>query len=112
MAYALLVGFKHFEVTHIPISENQMANTLANLASNTLYQCNVELSIMDCSSIPNVAVIAIDHHVKPSWITPIFDYPKNGALPENRAEAEKVRVRTVRYSLIKDLLYRRSFSSS
>ena len=66
---------------------------------------------MDRLSVPSAAVIAIDHQVEPTWMTPISKYLKNGALPENRAKAIKVRVRTIRYSLINDLMYRWSFSS-
>ena len=65
---------------------------------------------MDRPSIPNVAVISIDHQAKPSWMTPISEYLKNGSLPENRAEVVKVRAQAARYSLINGLLYRQSFS--
>ena len=81
MALPLLAGFKHFEVIHIPKSKNQLPNALTNLASSLLYPCNVELSVIDRPSIPNVAVITIDHRVEPSWMTPILEYLKNGALP-------------------------------
>ena len=66
MVRPLLAGFNNFEMTHIPRFENQMVDVLANLESNALYSCNVELSAMGHSSIPNAAVIAIDHQAEPS----------------------------------------------
>ena len=105
MARPLLVEFKHFKVTHIPIFET---DALANLASNTLYPCNVELSVMDRPSIPRAVVI--DHQVELSWMTPISEYLKNGDFLENRVKAVKVRARSTRYSIINGVLYRRSFS--
>ena len=67
---------------------------------------------MDRPSIPSIVVITIDHHAEPSWMTPTSKYLKNGALLENQVEAVKVRAREARYSLINDVLYRRSFSVS
>ena len=56
----LMAGFKHIQVTHIPRSENQMVNALANLATNVLYPFNVELSVMDQSCTLATTVMAID----------------------------------------------------
>ena len=51
-----LVGFKRIQVTHVPRSENQMADALANLPTNALYPCNIELSVMDQLSILGLSV--------------------------------------------------------
>ena len=110
VAQPLLVRFKHIEVTHLPRSENQMENALATSVSNALYPCNVELSVKDSLSIPSVEVMAIDHQVEMSWMTPISEYLKNGALLENWAKLVKVKAQASRYSLVNDVLYRRSFS--
>ena len=66
---------------------------------------------MDRPSIPIVAIIAIDHQAEPSWMSPISQYLKNGALPKNQAKATKVRARAARYSMINGVMYRQSFSS-
>ena len=47
----LMAGFKCIEVTHVPRSENQMADVLANLAISALHQCNVEVGVMNQPSI-------------------------------------------------------------
>ena len=60
IAKPLLAGFKHVQVTHVPRSENQMADALANLTTSARYLYNVGLSVMEQSSILSMAVTAID----------------------------------------------------
>ena len=45
-----------------------------------------------------------------NWMTPIISYLKEGKLPEWKDEARKLRVRTARYLLIDEVLYKRGFS--
>ena len=42
-------------------------------------------------------------------MTPIVSYLKDGRLPEEKDEAKKVRVRSARYVLMNEVLYRRGF---
>ena len=96
-------------MAQFPRSENRMDDALANLASNTLYPCHVELSIMTHPSIGNAIVHTTENQAENSWISPISNYLRNGALPEDRSKAMKVKARVVRYALINDSLYKRSF---
>ena len=43
-------------------------------------------------------------------MTPIISYLKDGSLPEGKDEARRLRVRSVRYVLLNDVLYKRGFS--
>ena len=45
-----------------------------------------------------------------SWMAPIISYLKDGILPEGKDEAKKLRVRSARYVLLNDALYKRGFS--
>ena len=45
-------------------------------------------------------------------MTPIVSYLKDGKLPEGKDEARKLRVRTARYFLMDEVLYKRGFSQS
>ena len=45
-----------------------------------------------------------------NWTTPIASYLKNGVLPDEKEAARKLKVRASRFVLIKDVLYKRSFS--
>ena len=60
IAKPLMARFKHIQVTHVPMSENQMADALANLETNSLNPCNVELSVMDQPSTLATTVMSID----------------------------------------------------
>ena len=86
-----------------------MADALINLATSAWYTCNVGLSVMDQSSILGTT---IDHQAEQSWMTPITEYLRNGVLPENQAEAVKVKARATRYLIMNGVLYRGSFSGS
>ena len=45
-----------------------------------------------------------------NWMAPIISYLKDGTLPEGKDEARKLRVRSARYVLLNDALYKRGFS--
>nr|GEV81025.1 reverse transcriptase domain-containing protein [Tanacetum cinerariifolium] len=46
---------------------------------------------------------------RPTWITPIVEYLKEGTLPSDRKEARKLRIKARQYELVEVILYRRSF---
>ena len=43
-------------------------------------------------------------------MTPIISYLKDGSFPEGKDEARRLRVRSARYVLLNDVLYKRGFS--
>ena len=45
-----------------------------------------------------------------NWIAPIISYLKGGTLPEGKDEDRKLRVRSAKYVLLNDALYKRGFS--
>ena len=45
-----------------------------------------------------------------NWMTPIILYLKDGNLPEGKDKARRLRVRSARYVLLNDVLYKRGFS--
>ena len=66
IAKPLLASFKRIEVTHIPITENKMADALTNLATSAMHPCNVEISVMDQPSTQGTKVMATYQQVGPS----------------------------------------------
>ena len=51
-----MAGFMRVDVAKVPRLKKLMANTLAALASNALYTCHVELTIMTHPSIHNAEI--------------------------------------------------------
>ena len=82
-----------------------MADTLATLASNALYPCHVELTIMIHFSIHNAKIHTAENRVESSWISLISNYLRSGALLEERKEAMNVKARATMYALINGILY-------
>ena len=44
------------------------------------------------------------------WTTPMASYLKDGALPDDKDAARKLKVQATHFILIKDILYKRGFS--
>lgn len=51
---------------------------------------------------------AID--AQPSWTTSVYEYLNNRTLREDKIEARRLRAKATRYSIIRGLLYKRSFT--
>ena len=45
-----------------------------------------------------------------NWMTSIVTYLKDGRLPEERNEAKKLRIKSAKYVIIDEVLYKRGFS--
>ncbi|GJW52562.1 reverse transcriptase domain-containing protein [Tanacetum coccineum] len=54
-------------------------------------------------------VTAMVEEEGPTWITPITEYLKDGVLPDDKKEANKLRIKARQYELMDGILYRRSF---
>ena len=65
-----------------------------------------EIQYLPSIDIPNVRQV----QNKGSWMAPIISYLKDGTLPKGKDEARKLRVRSARYILLNDILYKRGFS--
>jgi hypothetical protein len=51
-----------------------------------------------------------DAYVIPEWARHVIEYLKNGQLPNDKKEARKVRMQSVRYTLVGEILYRRGYT--
>ncbi|GJX68449.1 reverse transcriptase domain-containing protein [Tanacetum coccineum] len=63
-------------------------------------------------SIQEKVVAAVVEEERPTWMTPITEYLKDGVLPDDKKEANKLRIKARQYELIDGILYRRSFLRS
>ena len=65
-----------------------------------------EVQYIPSIDIPKV----LQTQIEGNWMTPIISYLKYGSLPEGKDEARRLRVRSARYVLLYDVLYKRGFS--
>ncbi|PKA48496.1 hypothetical protein AXF42_Ash021612 [Apostasia shenzhenica] len=86
LAKSLISLFEDFSLTHIPREENQMADRLAKGGAHRPPQDS------GC------------------WIDRVLDYLKKGVQPDNRREAQKLKLICAKYALIDGELYRRSYA--
>ena len=103
----LVKKFKKANFVQILKEENMKADTLAKEASaNKAMDKFDEIQYMP--SIDFLEVQQIEN--EGNWMTPILTYLKDGRLPKEKDEARKVRVKSTKYDLIDDVLYKRGFS--
>ena len=100
---------KKFRVAHfvqVPREENIEANTLAKEALvSELTDGFDEIQYMPSIDLPEVQQIEGDEN----WMTPIVGYLKEGKLPQARDEARKLRIKSAKYVLMDEVLYKRGF---
>ena len=99
---------------HIPRGQNFYVDSLAMLATSlgsSLPQVII-VEDMDSSSLTRVSLIGVySLHVGASWMNHIVTFLKQGSLPEDKCEVEKVRINAPRYWLSEEKkLYKSSYS--
>ena len=103
----LVKKFKEASFIQVPKEENMEANALAKAAS---VEGSVDefdkVQYMPSIDLPEVQQIEGEEN----WMTPIIDYLKEEKLPQGRDEAHKLRIKSARYVLIDEVLYKRGFS--
>ena len=103
----LIKRFETVDFVQIPREENVEANTIAKEASaNESMEEFDEIQYMPSIDIPEVQQV----ESRGNWMTPIVSYLKDGRLLEEKDEARKLRVRSARYVLMDEVLYKRGFS--
>ena len=98
---------KETNFVQIPREENIEVDALAKEAlTNQPMDEFDEVQYIPSIDIPEVLQVQNEGN----WITLIISYLKDGNLPEEKDEARKLRVRSTRYVLLNDVLYKRDFS--
>ena len=99
--------FKKADFILIPREENVEADILAKEASaNEAVDGLDAVQYMPSIDLPEMLQIEGDGN----WMIPIVSYLKDGRLPEEKDEARKLKVKSARYVLIDEVLYKRGFS--
>ncbi|XP_050259677.1 uncharacterized protein LOC126704691 [Quercus robur] len=103
----LVKKFKEADFVQISREENMEANTLAKAASAS----EVMDELDEIQYLPSIDFLEVQQiKGEENWMTPILSYLKDGKLPERKDEARKLRVRSAKYVLMDEVLYKRGFS--
>ena len=103
----LVKKFKEANFIQVPREGNMAADTLAKEASvDGSVDESDEVQYMPSIYLPEVQQIEGEE----SWMTPIVTYLKDGRLLEERDEARTLRIKSAKYILIDEVLYKSSFS--
>ena len=106
-ALQLVKKFKETNFVQIPREENVEADALAKEASANEPMDEFD-EVQYILSIDLPEVLQVQNEV--NWMTLIISYLKDGSLSEGKDEARRLRVRSARYVLLNDVLYKRGFS--
>ena len=103
----LVKKFKEASFIQVPREENVEVDALAKEASadGSVDEFN-EVQYMPSIDLPEIQHIEVEE----SWMTLIVTYLKGGRLLEERDEVRKLRIRSAKYILIDEVLYKRGFS--
>ncbi|GJV14268.1 reverse transcriptase domain-containing protein, partial [Tanacetum coccineum] len=78
-----------------------------------VYQAREDLMKRYLSKVQGLSIdvktVSPIEEVGPTWMDPILNYLKTGALPNDTNEARKIRIKAPQYSLKGDVLYRKGY---
>ncbi|KAI5315440.1 hypothetical protein L3X38_044616 [Prunus dulcis] len=110
-AHQLLRSFQAYEIKQIPRGENSHADALARLASAINDKVGRKVPVKILAQPSTVTSEACAVRYEDTWMSPIYLYLTNGTLPEDKAQAQKLRYRSARYTVINDVLYKRGYTT-
>ena len=103
----LIKKFKEVDFIQISREENMEADTLAKEASAS----EVINEFDKIQYLPSIDFLEVQQiEGEENWMTLIVSYLKDGKLLEGKDKAKKLKLRSARYVLINEVLYKRGFS--
>jgi len=97
----------------VPRSENNHADSLANLRAATEFQFRHEIPVEHITNLSVQQLIGeiLRLDISSGWRDPIIAYLKDEILPDDKVEARKLQHLASRYTLLRDTLYKKSYSN-
>ncbi|XP_022030759.1 uncharacterized protein LOC110931682 [Helianthus annuus] len=107
----LMKTFQECNIKQIPRSQNKKADALSKLASLTFAHLTkkVLVEVLKAPSIDELEVQDVVTEEEPNWMTPIKKFLKNGELPRDQIEAERVKIKARQYVLQGETLYKKGY---
>ncbi|GKV12017.1 hypothetical protein SLEP1_g23223 [Rubroshorea leprosula] len=117
MKYATLVAelkskFQKFRLNKIPQAENEKVDSLSKFASDGNQSSrSVFVEILDEPNFLKPKMMEISTYPStPSWTDPIISFLRDGTVLADKQEEMRLRKKASRYTLVNEVLYKRSFS--
>ncbi|GJY34891.1 reverse transcriptase domain-containing protein [Tanacetum coccineum] len=109
----LLSGFPSYSIQHIKREQNKKTYALGKLASMTFSKLvkEVLVEVIQNKFITEKEVADIAKEEGDNWMTPIREYLRSGALPDDPQNARKLHIKSPLYKMMEEKLYRRSYLS-
>ncbi|XP_071735558.1 uncharacterized protein [Rutidosis leptorrhynchoides] len=114
LAKALVIKFAAFEIKQIPRNRNKKADALSKLVS-LLYDHftkKVTVEVIERKSTDEDILMATITEKEDCWMTPFIQYLNEGILPDDKLEAQRIRMRALMYHFQDGILYMKSFTES
>ncbi|GJZ98677.1 reverse transcriptase domain-containing protein [Tanacetum coccineum] len=91
----LVSGFSNFSISQVPRSKNKKADALRKIASTSFAHLSkqVLVDVLQEKSIQEKEVTTMVEEVRPTWMTLIMEYLKDGTLLGDRNDASKLRIK-------------------
>ncbi|XP_020202093.1 uncharacterized protein LOC109787906 [Cajanus cajan] len=107
-----ILSFDEFTIHHVPRVQNTRADLLSKLAS-TKCPGQHQTIIQETLHSPNLddKIVNTSDGEEQGWMTCILNYLKAGFLPEDKDEARKMRVRSAKFVIVRDELFKRGIST-
>nr|XP_043639225.1 uncharacterized protein LOC122610294 [Erigeron canadensis] len=109
-ARKVISEFKKFIIEQVPRSQNKKADALSKLASLTFAHLTKEVLVEvleEKSIVPKKEVFQVEE--AECWMTPLYNFIKDGTLPEDKESAKKIRMKAPMYLIMEGSLFRKSF---
>ncbi|XP_043716321.1 uncharacterized protein LOC122664535 [Telopea speciosissima] len=107
----LIISFNRFKIIQVPRAQNASADALSRLATSN-FQDLSRMVYLDVLTSPSIAqseeVLLVE--IEPCWMDPLINYLQEGALPTDKDEAKRIRMRAVRYIMIEGTLCKKAFT--
>ncbi|XP_022013915.1 uncharacterized protein LOC110913388 [Helianthus annuus] len=107
----LMNTFQTCTIKQIPRFQNKKAGALSKLASLTFAHLTkkVLVEVLKAPSIDEMEVQDVITEEDPNWMTPIKKFLRNGELPGDQTEAERVKIKARQYVLQGEILYKKGY---
>nr|XP_043619402.1 uncharacterized protein LOC122591233 [Erigeron canadensis] len=109
-ARKIIFEFKKFNIEQVPRSQNKKADALSKLTSLTFAHLTKEVLVEvleEKSIVPKKEVSQTEE--AECWMTPLYNFIKDGTLPEDKESARKTRMKAPMYLIMEGSLFRKSF---